>query len=118
MPAVRPSDLDGMEFLPEPGEPRILTAVDPSAVQHEAAWRSEVMGWAPSVVTAIPHRRRRVARSSLGLVVLLVMVGLIASQGWFLVEIPLGDSEWAFDNTGLRDLSDDCLLYTSPSPRD
>ena len=109
MPAVRPSALDGMEFLPEPGEPRILTAVDPSAVQHEAAWRSEVMGWAPSVVTAVPHRRRRVARSSLGLVVLLVMVGLIASQGWFLVEIPLGDSEWAFDNTGLRDLSDEGL---------
>ena len=46
---------------------------------------------------------------SLGLVVLLIMVGLIASQGWFLVEIPLGDSEWAFDNTGLRDLSDEGL---------
>ena len=67
------------------------------------------MGWAPSVVTAVPHRRRRVARSSLGLVVLLIMVGLIAGQGWFLVEIPLGDSEWAFDNTGLRDLSDEGL---------
>lgn len=107
MTAVRPSALEGMEFLPEPGEPRILTAVDPSAVQHDAEWRSEVMGWAPSVVTAVPHQRRRVARSSLGLVVLLVMVGLIASQGWFLVEIPLGDSEWAFEGTGLRDLADE-----------
>jgi len=105
--AVRPSDLDGVEFLPEPGEPRILTAVDPSAVQHEAAWRSEVMGWAPRVVTAVPHRKRSVARSSFGLVALLVVVGMIVSQGWFLVEIPLGESEWAFENTGLRDLSEE-----------
>ncbi len=107
MSAVRPSDLDGVEFLPEPGEPRILTAVDPSAVQHEAAWRSEVMGWAPRVVTAVPHRKRSVARSSFGLVALLVVVGMIVSQGWFLVEIPLGESEWAFENTGLRDLSEE-----------
>ncbi|MBV19042.1 MAG: hypothetical protein CMA56_04170 [Euryarchaeota archaeon] len=104
---MRPSDLDGVEFLPEPGEPRILTAVDPSAVQHEAAWRSEVMGWAPRVVTAVPHRKRSVARSSFGLVALLVVVGMIVSQGWFLVEIPLGESEWAFENTGLRDLSEE-----------
>ncbi len=107
MAAVRPSALAGMEFLPEPGEPRILTAVDPSAVQHEAEWRSDVMGWAPSVVTAVPHRKRRVARSSFGLVGLLVMIGLIASQGWFLVEIPLGDSEWAFERTGLREFSEE-----------
>ena len=54
------------------------------------------MGRAPSVVTAVPHRRRRVARSSLGLVVLLIMVGLIAWQGcssWrFRSEIPSGRS--------------------------
>lgn len=107
MAAVRPSALEGMEFLPEPGEPRILTAVDPSAVQHEAEWRSDVMGWAPSVVTAVPQRKRRVARSSFGLVGLLVMIGLIASQGWFLVEIPLGNSEWAFERTGLREFSEE-----------
>ena len=107
MAAVRPSALEGMEFLPEPGEPRMLTAVDPSAVQHEAEWRSEVMGWAPTLVSAVPHRRRRVARSSLGLVVLVILAGLIASQGWLLVEIPLDDSEWAFETTGLRDLADE-----------
>ena len=107
MAAVRPSALDGMEFLPEPGEPRILTAVDPSAVQHEAQWRSEVMGWAPALVTSVPMRRRQVARSSLGLVILLILVGIVASQGWFLVEIPLGDSEWAFEDTGLRELADE-----------
>ena len=107
MSAVRPSALEGMEFLPEPGEPRMLTAVDPSAVEHEAEWRSEVMGWAPTLVSAVPHRRRRVARSSLGLVVLVILAGLIASQGWLLVEIPLDDSEWAFESTGLRDLADE-----------
>ena len=96
-----------MEFLPEPGEPRILTAVDPSAVQHDAEWRSEVMGWAPTLVHAVPNRRRRVARSSLGLVVLVILAGLIASQGWLLIEIPLDDSEWAFESTGLRELADE-----------
>ena len=65
------------------------------------------MGWAPRVVTAVPHRKRSVARSSFGLVALLVVVGMIVSQGWFLVEIPLGESEWAFENTGLRDLSEE-----------
>ncbi|HII18871.1 MAG TPA: hypothetical protein HA311_05890, partial [Candidatus Poseidoniaceae archaeon] len=104
---MRPSALEGMEFLPEPGEPRMLTAVDPSAVEHEAEWRSEVMGWAPTLVSAVPHRRRRVARSSLGLVVLVILAGLIASQGWLFVEIPLDDSEWAFESTGLRDLADE-----------
>jgi serine protease AprX len=52
-------------------------------------------------------RRRQVARSSLGLVILLILVGIVASQGWFLVEIPLGDSEWAFEDTGLRELADE-----------
>ena len=42
-------ELRGVELLPEPGEPKILSAVDPSTNDHQDQWRAEVTGWAPTV---------------------------------------------------------------------
>ena len=42
-------ELRGVDLLPEPGEPKILSAIDPSTSGHESQWRAEVTGWAPIV---------------------------------------------------------------------
>ena len=47
-------ELRGVELLPEPGEPKILSAVDPSTAGHEGEWRAEVTGWAP-VLPAVSY---------------------------------------------------------------
>ena len=112
---MRPNGLDGLELIPEPGEPRILTAMDPSAVEHDVAWRSEVMGWAPLNVAPLPRRRRYVTRSGLSALVLVGLLALIVSQGWLLVTLPLPDSEWAFESTGLRSLEERGLDGTGVS---
>jgi len=81
---VRPNGLDGLELIPEPGEPRIVTAVDPSAVEHDVAWRSEVMGWAPLNIAPLPRRRRYVNRSGLSALVLVGRASLDHLPGHFL----------------------------------
>lgn len=53
-------ELRGVELLPEPGEPKILSAVDPSTAGHEGQWRAEVTGWAPVLPETVPFRTRRV----------------------------------------------------------
>ncbi len=106
---MRPSGLDGVEFLPEPGEPRILTAVDPSAVQHDVGWRSEVMGWAPVEVSPLQRRRRPRNGSLVSAAVLIGLLVLIMSQGWLVVTLPPPNAEWAFESTGLRALGDQGL---------
>ncbi len=101
---MRPNRLEGLEFIPEPGEPRILTAVDPSTVQHDVGWRSEVMGWSPLEASPIPRRRRPRNGSLVSMAVLIALLVLIMSQGWLIVTLPPPDSEWAFETTGLRSL--------------
>ena len=39
--------LDRVDFLPEPSDRRILTAIDPSTAGYHDEWRAEVTGWAP-----------------------------------------------------------------------
>jgi hypothetical protein len=39
--------LGRVEYLPEPEDARILSAIDPAAVGFQGAWRAEVTGWAP-----------------------------------------------------------------------
>ena len=52
-------ELEHVEFLPEPEDARILSAIDPAAVGFQGAWRAEVTGWAPLQATPIQRRRRQ-----------------------------------------------------------
>ena len=36
--------LENLDLLPEPDDPRILSAIDPSAVGFQDGWRAEVTG--------------------------------------------------------------------------
>ena len=51
------NSLDSVELLPEPDDPRILSAIDPSAVGFQDQWRAEITGWAPLKPTPITRVR-------------------------------------------------------------
>lgn len=103
---VRMNDLRGVEYLPEPTDRSMLSAVDPTVVDHEGSWRSEVMGWAPQQVRPVARTRRSsVTLGGMALFALLVGLGLVAWQNqWYVIELPLPDSEWAYETTTVRDL--------------
>jgi len=104
-------ELVGVEFIPEPTDSRIVSAADPSAIGHQDEWRSEVVGWAPDPIVVLPRRARNkqkiVVNTGVMLIVLLIMWTLWNSQ--FILEIPLKKSEWAYEDTGVRQLQDSGL---------
>ena len=104
-------DLRGVELLPEPGEPKILSAVDPSTSGHEGQWRAEVTGWAPVVPETVPYRTRRFFSLASGLVVALFMgiIVVLWQSDLLLLQLPPQTSEWAFEDTGIRELQEDGL---------
>ena len=104
-------DLRGVELLPEPGEPKILSAVDPSTNDHQDQWRAEVTGWAPTVPETIPYRPRRLFSITSG-VMMAIFLGIIVllwQSNLLLLQLPPSTSEWAFEQSEVRTLQDDGL---------
>ena len=99
-------ELRGVELLPEPGEPKILSAVDPSTAGHEGQWRAEVTGWAPVVPETVPFRPRRVFSLASGIVVALFMgmIMVLWQSDLLLLQLPPPTSEWAFEDSEIREL--------------
>lgn len=103
--------LRDVEYLPEPSDRRIVSAVDPNAIGFQNEWRSEIMGWAPYEVEPVVRSRQRTLTIP-GMVVfaLLVSASLLMWQNqWIVVELPLPESEWAFDDTSIRTLQENGL---------
>jgi len=101
-------DLRGVELLPEPGEPKILSAVDPSTSGHEGQWRAEVTGWAPVVPDTLPYRPRRLFSLASGVIVALFMgiIVVLWQSDLLLLQLPPATSEWAFEDSEIRELQD------------
>lgn len=98
--------LRDVEYLPEPTDRRIVSAVDPTVVGFQNEWRSEIMGWAPYEVEPVVRPRRRTLTIP-GMVVfaLLVSASLLMWQNqWIVIDLPLPESEWAYEDTSLREL--------------
>ena len=104
-------ELQGIKLLPEPGEPRILSAIDPSTRGFQDQWRAEVTGWAPVIPEAVSIRPRRVFSVVSGAAIALVMALIVVlwQSDLLLLELPPPSSEWAFENTNIRDLQQDGL---------
>ncbi len=103
--------LRDVEYLPEPSDRSIVSAVDPTVIGFQNEWRSEIMGWAPLPVEPVARTRRR-PRSLGGLVffALLISASLVMWQNqWVIVELPPPQSEWAFADSGIRSLQEDGL---------
>ena len=103
--------LRDVEYLPEPTDRRIVSAVDPTVIGFQDQWRSETMGWAP--LTAEPvvrHTRRRFSISGVVVVALLISATVLMWQNqWLVVDLPPPTSEWAFEETDLRAVQADGL---------
>ena len=100
------NELSNVEFIPEPSDYRIVSAADSATVGHQEGWRGEVLGWAPTPVPVISRPRRnkqRVANVGILLILILVFWAIWRSQLLFL-ELPPPKSEWAFEDSGARDL--------------
>ena len=104
-------EFENVEFLPEPEDARILSAIDPAAVGFQGAWRAEVTGWAPLQAAPIQRRRRRRSMVTNGLIFAILTVTLFAvwNSGFLLVELSLPDSQWANDQAQLTEAADEGL---------
>ena len=104
-------ELRGVDLLPEPGEPKILSAIDPSTSGHESQWRAEVTGWAPIVPDALPYQPRRIFSLASGVVVALFLgiILLLWQSNLLLLQLPPPTSEWAFEESEIRELQSDGL---------
>lgn len=101
--------LEGLEYLPEPTDSRILSAVDSTVVDHDTEWRSAVMGYSPDVVRPVSKIRRKI--TPLGSIITICFIGLLFVLAYrmdlLLVQLPPPTSEWAFESTGIRDFQDE-----------
>ena len=101
-------ELRKVEFIPEPSDYRIVSAADSATIGHQEGWRGEVLGWAPTPVPVISRPRRtgqRVVNTGIFLILILVLWAIWRSQLLF-IEIPPPTSEWAFEDSGARDLQE------------
>ena len=105
------NELDNVEFISEPTDFRIVSAVDASTIGHQEEWRSEVIGWNPAPVRVVSRPRRnkqRIANAGILMIILVIIWAIWRSQLLFL-EIPPPTSEWAFEEVGARELQDSGL---------
>ena len=111
-------ELRKVEFIPEPSDYRIVSAADSATIGHQEGWRGEVLGWAPTPVPVISRPRRagqRVVNTGIFLILILVLWAIWRSQLLF-IEIPPPTSEWAFENSGARDLQElESNAYQKPT---
>ena len=110
-------ELGNVEFIPEPSDYRILSAADSATIGHQEGWRSEVLGWAPTPVPVVsrPKRlRQRLISTGFFLFLVMIMWAVWRSQLLF-IEIPPPKSEWAFEDSGARELQS--LGYTGDGIR-
>jgi len=99
-------ELGNVEFIPEPSDYRIVSAADSATIGHQEGWRSEVMGWAPNPVPVVSRPRRatkRIANVGIAIILILIFWAIWRSQLLF-IDIPPPKSEWAFEDSGARDL--------------
>ena len=68
------NELNNVEFVAEPTDFRIVSAVDPSTIGHQEGWRSEVIGWNPEPVRVISRPRRNKQRIANAGILMIILV--------------------------------------------
>jgi len=103
-------ELRNVEYLPEPNDRSIVSAIDPAVVGHQDGYRSQVTGWAPRIAMPMVRHRRRFPVGNAVALAVLISVGMFLWQSQLLViQLPLPDSEWAYDATNIREMQEDGL---------
>jgi len=101
-----PEEMDGVDYLPEPSDPRMLSAVDPSIAGWQDQYRSQVVGWEPLPVPMTQAPRRVIHRTTGVWVVAIIVASLFVLWNTQspITELSYPDSEWAWKDSGLREL--------------
>ena len=100
--------MDGIEYLPEPTDPRILSAVDPSIAGWQDGFRAKVTGWEP-LVPPLTEPPRRVKDRTIGIwVVVILLTALLVLWDYQqpLTKLSYSDSEWAWEDSGIRSVQE------------
>lgn len=98
-------DLEHLELIPEPNDPRILTAVDPETLHDpDDEYRTLTTGWPTQRLALLHVSNRRVRPSGLLLFLTMTIVVWILLQPIYTIldEVQSPDSEWAYQNAGIR----------------
>jgi len=106
-----PEELDGIGYLPEPSDHRMLSAVDPSISGWQEDFRSKVVGWEP-FTPPMTQAPRRMPNRTIGVwVVLSIVIALLLlwDHKQPIVELTYPDSEWAWEDSGIRELQNNNL---------
>ena len=101
-------ELLGVDFIPEPSDSRIVSVADPNALGHQEGWRSEVIGWAPQPVRVVPRRKRNpkiLLNTGIMMLICLILWALWNAH-YVLLDIPPQNSEWAYEDSGVRELQE------------
>jgi subtilisin family serine protease len=100
--------LESFEYLPEPEDSRILSAIDPSAVGFQDGWRAEVTGWAPLDAIPMPQLRRKRILATNGVIfaVLVIILLVVWNSGLLFIELSPPKSEWANEQSQFNDFSE------------
>lgn len=101
--------LGHLDFIPEPNDPRILSAADPLLRGHQEGFRSYVTGWEPEAPPQSPLTVKKAFTGPLPFgAILIIAIGLSSWWGlgaFFEVEkLQYPDSEWAYEQSGIRTL--------------
>ncbi|HIF17117.1 MAG TPA: hypothetical protein EYQ85_07715 [Candidatus Poseidoniales archaeon] len=100
-------NLEHLDFIPEPSDPRILSAADPLLRGHQEGFRSVVTGWDPEAPPQSPLTQKRLFTGPLP-VGLLFVIAIGLSSWWGLGaflgvdDLQYPDSEWAYEQSGIR----------------
>ena len=103
-------DLSHLEFVPEPQDSRILSAVDPEITGHQDRFRAVATGWDPQNPPQIRIYSNKdfpkFGIYTLVVVVILIFGNTLWNSFFELDDLSYPDSEWAYLNSGIRDLAD------------
>jgi len=102
-------ELEHLELIPEPNEPRILTAVDPETLEDsDDEFRTLTTGWPTQRLALLHVSNRRVRPSGLLLLLTMAIVVWILLQPIYTIldDVQKPDSEWAYQNAGIRQAQD------------
>ena len=102
-------ELRSLDFIPEPDDPRILSAADPNLSGHQEGFRAAVTGWEPDIPPQSPLSNRRFIVGRIPYALLIIL--LLATTSWWgldqwlgVAEVQYPDSEWAYEESRIRDL--------------